>query len=293
MGMLVIGHRGAPAVLPEHTLAGYRRAVDDGADVIEVDVRPSADGVLVARHDSDLSVTTAAPSGSTVETLPSAEVAALPARERWPGLRPSSAAHDGRHPVPRLRDVLTLAGEEAVARGRSVGVAVELKDVAAYRARGVDVVAALLADLAAVGVPVPEVPVWVLAFEPEPLRFLAARRDRGLLPTVHLVHLQEHAVTEWPDGVDAVGFELALVLPSLGARDGAALASRVRGEGRAVWVWTLRGENAFLPPALRRGPDPDGAGDLGSLVAEARALGVEGLVTDEPARVVAALSLQS
>jgi glycerophosphoryl diester phosphodiesterase len=60
-----------------------------------------------------------------------------------------------------------------------------------------------------------------------------------------------------------------------------------------VWVWTLRGENAFLPPALRRGPRPDGAGDLGSLVAEACALEVEGLVTDEPARVAAALSLQS
>lgn len=280
-------------MLPEHTLAGYRRALDDGAHVIEVDVRASADGVLVARHDCDLSVTTIAPPGSRVETASGAEVTALPARERWPLLRPGSAAHDGRYPVPSLTDVLGLAVAEAEVRGRPVGVAVELKDVAAHRERGLDVVAALLADLALVGVPTPAVPVWVLAFEPEPLRLLATRRDRGLSPPVRLVHLQERAVSAWPDGVDTVGFELALVLPALGARDGAALTSRVRDEARAVWVWTLRGENAFLPPALRRGPRPDGAGDLGSLVAEACALEVEGLVTDEPARVAAALSLQS
>src|SRR3712207_556351 len=55
---VVIGHRGAPAYRPEHTLASYELAIDLGAEVIEPDVVVSRDGVLVVRHESELSLTT-------------------------------------------------------------------------------------------------------------------------------------------------------------------------------------------------------------------------------------------
>ena len=55
---LVIGHRGAPGYLPEETLEAYQKAIDMGADVIEPDVISTKDGVLIARHDPQLSVTT-------------------------------------------------------------------------------------------------------------------------------------------------------------------------------------------------------------------------------------------
>jgi glycerophosphoryl diester phosphodiesterase len=55
---LVIGHRGASALRPEHTLAAYRKAIEDGADVIEPDLVVTKDGELVARHENEISGTT-------------------------------------------------------------------------------------------------------------------------------------------------------------------------------------------------------------------------------------------
>src|SRR3569833_1204087 len=54
----VIGHRGASALRPEHTLASYAKAIADGADYIEPDLCITKDGVLVARHENDISGTT-------------------------------------------------------------------------------------------------------------------------------------------------------------------------------------------------------------------------------------------
>ena len=52
--MLVIGHRGASKAFPENTLAAFQGAIDQGADGIELDVRRTADGALVLRHDDTL-----------------------------------------------------------------------------------------------------------------------------------------------------------------------------------------------------------------------------------------------
>lgn len=56
--MLIYGHRGASARLPENTLASLYGAIEDGADGIEFDVRATADGVPVLLHDRDLGRTT-------------------------------------------------------------------------------------------------------------------------------------------------------------------------------------------------------------------------------------------
>lgn len=56
--VLIIGHRGASALRPEHTLASYQKAIDDGADIIEPDLVATKDGVLVARHENDITGTT-------------------------------------------------------------------------------------------------------------------------------------------------------------------------------------------------------------------------------------------
>ena len=62
--ILIIGHRGASALRPEHTLAAYQKAIDDGADFIEPDLVSTKDGVLVARHENEIGGT------SNVSTLP-------------------------------------------------------------------------------------------------------------------------------------------------------------------------------------------------------------------------------
>src|SRR3712207_6025914 len=55
---VVIGHRGAPAYRPEHTAASFGLAIDMGADLIEPDVVVSRDGVLIVRHENELSLST-------------------------------------------------------------------------------------------------------------------------------------------------------------------------------------------------------------------------------------------
>ena len=51
--VLVIAHRGAAGKAPENTLASMRQAIEDGADMLEIDVQESSDGEVVVIHDSD------------------------------------------------------------------------------------------------------------------------------------------------------------------------------------------------------------------------------------------------
>src|ERR671933_50066 len=55
---IVIGHRGACGYRPEHTLASYELAIQMGADYIEPDIVSTKDGILIARHENDISETT-------------------------------------------------------------------------------------------------------------------------------------------------------------------------------------------------------------------------------------------
>jgi len=55
---IVIAHRGASGYRPEHTLASYKLAIEQGADYIEPDLVSTMDGVLVARHENEISGTT-------------------------------------------------------------------------------------------------------------------------------------------------------------------------------------------------------------------------------------------
>ena len=55
---IVIAHRGASGYRPEHTLASYELAIEQGADFIEPDIVSTKDGVLVARHENEIGGTT-------------------------------------------------------------------------------------------------------------------------------------------------------------------------------------------------------------------------------------------
>src|ERR1700712_2990321 len=55
---VIVGHRGAPAYRPEHTVASYELAIDQGADFIEPDIGVSRDGGRVGRDESELALST-------------------------------------------------------------------------------------------------------------------------------------------------------------------------------------------------------------------------------------------
>ena len=126
---IIIGHRGAPGHRPEHTLPGYELAIRMGADFIEPDLVCTADGVLVARHDAELSATTDIAAhadlahlrradGWFVEDLKLAQLRTLRAVERVPDLRPANTAYDGHDPVPTLDDILALRARLSADLGR-------------------------------------------------------------------------------------------------------------------------------------------------------------------------------
>src|SRR4051794_10882323 len=153
--MLIIGHRGAPGYRPEHTLVSYRLAAEMGADYIEPDLVSTRDGVLVARHENEISGTTdvaahpefagrrttktidgAAVSGWFTEDFTIAELKTLRARERIPDLRPANAEYDGRFDIPTFEEVLGLRAQLSAELGRAVGVYPETKHPSHFRGEG-------------------------------------------------------------------------------------------------------------------------------------------------------------
>ncbi len=148
--VLVIGHRGASALVPEHTLASYLKAIEDGADWIEPDLVSTRDGVLVARHENEIGSTTNVAlhaefadrrrnkvidgqpvEGWFTEDFSLAELRTLRVRERLPQLR--SQALDGQFSIPTLEEIIQLVTEEAKARGRVIGLIPELKHPTHFR----------------------------------------------------------------------------------------------------------------------------------------------------------------
>ncbi|MDY6821819.1 MAG: glycerophosphodiester phosphodiesterase family protein [Deferribacterota bacterium] len=58
VNFVVIAHRGSSGYAPEHTIAAYKKAIDMGADYIEIDLQQTKDGVLICMHDESLERTT-------------------------------------------------------------------------------------------------------------------------------------------------------------------------------------------------------------------------------------------
>lgn len=143
---LVIAHRGASGYLPEHSLAAYQRALEQGADIIEADLVPTKDGVLISRHENELSTSTdiasraefadrktrkmidgIAQDGWFSEDFTLAELRRIKARESMPQLRPQSAAFDGQFDIVTLPEILQLLQRHRINSGRQVGLYLETK----------------------------------------------------------------------------------------------------------------------------------------------------------------------
>jgi glycerophosphoryl diester phosphodiesterase len=310
--MLIIAHRGASAERPEHTLAAYELAIDQGADYIEPDLVATKDLVLVSRHENELSGTTDVASreefedrrrdktvdgqkiaGWFAEDFTLAELRTLRAKERIPSLRPANARFDGLYQVPTLAEIVKLVRAKEAATGRRIGIYPELKHPEfLLQDSGIDMVDLLLREFRQLGV-TPGDPVFIQSFEIAPLQRL---KQRG--PGFKLVQLvapiggpadepaMRYAEMVTPTGLaevakyaDAVGAHIGLVLTPEGTPT--SLVADARAAGLAVHAWTVRPENDFLPAMLRTGDDPKGrgCGDV-QLAALLKAAGVAGVFSD-------------
>jgi glycerophosphoryl diester phosphodiesterase len=289
---LVIAHRGASGHRPEHTLEAYRLGIEMGADFIEPDLVSTKDGVLIARHENEISATTDVATrfadrkqtktvdgqsitGWFTEDFTLAEIKTLRARERLPF---RSRAYDGQFQIPTFDEVIELAQQLGKARGRAVGVYPETKHPTYFRGIRLPLEEPLLASLRKHGWDRRDAPVFIQSFEPANLRALRKQTE------VRLVQLVNSPALILGDGVkniaayaDGLGPEKNLVLPvnpdgSLGKPTD--LVARAHAAGLLVHVWTLRADPFFLPAAYK--------GRAEAEFEQFRQLGVDGVFTDFP-----------
>lgn len=180
----VTAHRGASAVRPEHTLEAYRKAIEDGADVVEPDLVATKDGVLVARHENEISGTTnvadrpefaARKTTKTIDGIPVtgwftedftlAELKTLRARERIPANRPANVAYNDQFPIPTLQEVIELVQAESEKRDKVIGLYPETKHPSYFKSIGLPLERRLVDQLAAAGYKGRDAAVFIQSFE--------------------------------------------------------------------------------------------------------------------------------
>ena len=308
---VLVGHRGASGYRPEHTLAAYELAIEQGADYIEPDLVSTRDGVLVARHENEIGGTTDVAdhpefagrrttkvidgrpvTGWFTEDFTYKELRTLRAKERLPQVRPDNTAYDGEERIPTLDEVIKLARREGV------GIYPETKHPTYFDSIGLSLEEPLVAALRKRHWADADDPVIIQSFEVSNLRQLDAMVD---VPIAQLVDASggpadlpgtTYASMVTPAGLatiatyaDGLGAAKNLVLPRDAAGRTGAPSSVVPDAHTAslvVHVWTLRRENQFMATNFRIGTDPNAPGDL---AAEARAFldaGVDGIFSDNP-----------
>lgn len=309
---IVIAHRGASGERPEHTLAAYQLAIEQGADFIEPDLVMTRDGHLVARHENNIATTTdvssrpefkdrkatktidnAKHTGWFTEDFTLTELRTLRATERLPLLRPANRRYNGQFEIPTLREIIALAKAASVNAGRPIGIYPETKHPSYFAALGLPLEGALVAELKAAGWDDADAPVFIQSFEVKNLMALK------LLTPVKLIQLLDvqggpadgaqtsYAAMTTPKGLETIAAYAAGIGPAktmVIGNDGVvtALLADAHAAGLKVHPWTFRAENFFLPSGLRSGFNPAGHGRLEEEISRHIAAGVDGFFTDHP-----------
>lgn len=320
---LVIAHRGASGYRPEHSRAAYDLAIDLGADAVEPDIVATADGVLVLRHENEISGTTDVAhrpefadrrttkvidgqklTGWFTEDFTWLELKTLRVRERLPKLR--SRSFDGEEGILRLGDLIDLLDE----RG-GVGMVAEIKHAAYFESIGLPLDELVAAELSSAG--------WEndqrLTVECFETRVLEQVRDRGIAAKyVFLLEsggapadeVAERGRAAKPysayltdaglagiaaSGIDGISVDKRLLLAadSSGFVTGTTdLVDRAHAAGLLVYCWTLRAENSFLPKNMRRGGGPREFGEWRDEFQLILRSGLDGVFADQPDLAIAA-----
>jgi len=312
---IVIGHRGASAYRPEHTLGAYQLAIDMGADFIEPDLVSTKDRQLVARHENEISGTTDVSTrpefadrkrtkvidGTTftgwfTEDFTLAELKTLRAKERLPLVRPSNTAFDGVYEVPTFKEVIALAKREGV------GIYPETKHPTYHDSINLSLEEPLIALLKESGLDKRNADVFVQSFEVGNLKELNRKLK---VPIVQLTGAtgkpfddpRTYAQLTSPAGLkevaqyaDGLGPDKRQIATS--KTNTTSLVRDAHKAGLLVHPYTFRPENQFLLPDFRQGnaasPQYGNArGDQPGELALFYRLGVDGVFADNPDTAVA------
>lgn len=321
--VIIIAHRGASGERPEHTLASYERAIDQGADFIEPDLVMTKDGALVARHENEISGTTDVAdhpefadryatksidgeqvSGWFTEDFTLAELRTLRAKERLPAVRPANARFDGLFTIPTLDEIVKLARAKEAETGRVIGIYPETKHPSYFASLGFAFEETLVEALHGHGYRGGDAPIFIQSFEVQNLQQLNALTD---LPLIQLVAEKgapadcsglTYAQMTTAEGLikmaryaDGLGPQKTMILPrddSGASLPATTLVADAHAAGLKVHPWTMRRENIFLPAEYRHGENPLARGDIKSEIAAFIAAGVDGVFSDNVAEAIVA-----
>ena len=323
---LVIGHRGASGYRPEHSRAAFELAFALGADAVEPDIVATKDGVLVLRHENDISATTDVAkhpefasrrakkvidgvtyTGWFTEDFTWAELSSLRVNERLPKIRQASTTFNGEQGILRLRDLADLIDNASERAGRQLAMVAEIKHASYFESIGLPLDELFAAELGS----------WattdnmiVESFEQTvllkirergvagPLVFLAESKGspadlvaaHGRDARSYASHLTPAGLARLAETVDGVSVDkkLAMRWDVAGRAVGASnLVSDAHAAGLLAFCWTLRAENRFLAPNFRRG---ESTRDWGKWQNEFELLfrsGLDGVFADQPDLAVA------
>lgn len=313
---LVIGHRGAPGYRPEHSRSSYELALAMGVDAVEPDVVATKDGVLIVRHENEISGTTdvaehpefagrkttkhvdgEALTGWFTEDFTWAELTTLRTRERLPKVRASSASFGGSQAILRLTDVLDLVRAGSVEHGREIGVVLEVKHATYFASIGLDLAPLIERDLRAAGWAEGELPLIVESFESTILGQLKARGIAASyvylieasgraydLFVAHGAQAPTYAATVSAQGLDAlvgrvdgISVDKRMLLAA-----GNSIVADAHLRGLTVFTWTCRPENAFLSSEFRGSGGKGAFGDYEAEWGVIARTGVDGVFVDHP-----------
>lgn len=302
---IVIAHRGASGYRPEHTLAAYELAIALGADFIEPDLVPTQDGVLVARHENELSDTTdvgdrpefasrrttkcidgVEVTGWFTEDFTLADLKTLRVRERLP-MR--SSTFNDCFSIPTLGEILELVRRASPQRDRPIGLYPETKHPSYFAGLGLPLEPLLLEELATYGYGDRCDPIFIQSFESKNLRWLRQHTHLSLIQLIgEATEVQAdsgrcYAEMMTPEGLraiatyaDGIGPNKRWLVPALSSRQLAEPSDLVRQAhdwGLLVHPYTFRSEPQFLHPAY---PCPEAEYE------QFFRLGVDGLFSDFP-----------
>jgi glycerophosphoryl diester phosphodiesterase len=252
----VVAHRGSSDDAPEHTLSAYKRAIEDGADALECDVRLTRDGHLVCVHDRTINRTSNG--RGVLSTLELAELTQLDWgswRDTWEDLEDPEIPDRDRSQILTLKKLLEMVRDAP----RRVEVAIETKHPTRYAGL---VERRLVHLLDTFGWSGSKSPVRVMSFSQ-----ISLRRMRDLAPDLETVFLMERVPLRFRDG--ALPPHVRIAGPSIEVvRAFPSYVAKARRRGKRVHVWTV-----------------DAMDDV-ELCIE---LGVDAIITNRPGRVLRAL----
>lgn len=306
---IIIGHRGACGYRPEHTLASYELAIAMGVDYIEPDIVSTQDGILIARHENDITETTNVADKSeftnrkTTKTIDDKEVTGwftedftlteiktLRAKERLPFRNHS---YDERFDIPTLQEIINLAQQKTAKTGKIIGIYPETKHPTYFQSINLALEKPLVDILHKNGYISSDAPIFIQSFEVDNLQQLKKMTDLPLIQLLDdknrqpydfvvngdsrtygdLTSLQELAkIAEYAEGIGAYK---GLIVPiGVDKLNSTTLITDAHVVNLKIHAWTFRNEEQYLAPIYQGNPQTE--------YEQFFKLGIDGVFSDFP-----------